>query len=116
MCIECKKCGKERDFEFRNGEYNEKVSHLKGGEEYVTHGWKVLKKFGDMAFKDSFAWICPSCRAGAPLRGEREQGAILALSEGKCPVHRNMKLTIQEDMGLCPFCFDIYLIPMEVGG
>jgi len=92
------------------------VSHLKGGEEYITHGWKVLKLFGDMAFKDSFSWICPSCRAGLPERKQHEQEAILVLSEGHCPVHHSMKLTIEGDMGLCPLCFGIYLVPMEVGG
>jgi len=114
MCIECVKCGKERDFTFRNGEYNEKVSHLKGGEEYISHGWKVLKLFGEKEFKDSFAWVCPSCRAGLPERKKDEQEAILALSEGHCPVHHVIELTIVGDIGLCPLCLNGWIVPMEV--
>ena len=117
MCIECKKCGRKRDFSFKGGEFNSKVSKLKGGEEYITHGWKALKLFGVKEFKDSLAWVCPSCRAGVPERDERELEGITALSQGKCPVHHTITLEVHGDVGLCPFCFEgAYLMEEGVTG
>ena len=113
MCIECEKCGRERDFSFRKREFNSKVSKLKGGQEYVTHGWKVVKLFEKKEFTDSLVWICPSCHVGLPERDERERDTVMALSKGMCPIH-GILLEIQGDVGLCPFCFEgAYMVNEE---
>ena len=114
MCIECNNCGRARDFTFRKREFTFKVSKLNGGQEYVTHGWKVVKLFEKKEFKESLVWICPSCRVGVLERDERERDALMALSKGKCPVHHSTLLEIQGDVGLCPFCFEgAYMVDDE---